>query len=184
MEVNKYILNKMNEENKKGGKELRLFEYDIQTAEITKSIVLPFPVDATEIIFSSSRAGFFTAYRITRFKPLLFSVERFNMEMDNKKVVSYYDTKPKKNPVDIFDAFDFDEIFFEAKSSNFEFSSEVCNVGEISTILINFWDNRMEREKFLKIMARFFKISNGGLFSEIKESIDKDFYSKIKFYEP
>lgn len=176
-----YYLNYNNEQNERDTKNVTISTFDTDTQELLSVNQYPMPLDGFVYLREKAEKGIFVVYRIFRFKPLLFQVEKLIFRVLKKQLVTKYETK-EKHKKDLFEVdFDFFGVNTETDFCHMEFISQTMNVNEVGEIFLQNWQNLSDEKTFSIMFVRFLKISYGELITDL-EKMDKSFYEKLKFH--
>ena len=167
LERQKYVLNKNNSDNIGRKNDLLINIYNPETYEIEQEIIFPFPIDSEIYLKNVSENGRFKAYRISRFKYNMFSVETFDIShVKNSKVTIGYEERDSNKNL-------FDKAYvpkeMQVPSSFLFHTARIENISYVGKILIENWNSGIiSKEKFDYIFSRFYQLISGEINSDIK----------------
>lgn len=172
----KYMLNRSSHDTKDNKKEIIFHILDPDTAEVQKTHVIIFHLEQTQYFFRKSK-GFNEMFRITRFQPTLFQVDRVISAFFPTKVIYNYDIIDKENPKDILDNIDFVGVFFDAQKTQVNFSGEIMNLADVTEIILQSVPST--EKAFLKAFSMFVMTGSGALLKEALRVENVEFFEKL-----
>lgn len=172
----KYMLNRSSMDTKENKAALIFHILNPDTAEITKTYEILFHVEQTQYFLRRTK-GALECFRITRFRPTMFQVDRVMSSIAKTNIIYNYEIKNKENPEDLFDTLDFEAIFFEAEKIKVVFDGQVMNLADTTEIILQ---STLTTEKtFLKLFSVFVMAGSGGLLLENLRAENIEFFNKI-----
>lgn len=178
-----HLLNMNNETNEKGGKELMINEADFEQYIVTGFKSYPFPVDSEIILRDKKENGFYSVYRISRFKPVLFSVEIISFKISTETVPTKYISKEVKNKDNsLFKEYSFFAEGLESTKQVIGYKQEIMNINQIAPILESAWKNRTSKEYYLKVFSQFLKNIGCTFELDLENLVNPNWYNETNFY--
>lgn len=175
----KYILNRSSMDTETDKKNLNIHVLDPETAAITQTYCIPFEMESTQYHYRQ-KIGFLEVFRITRFKPLLFQVDRVVSSFIDTEVVYSYDIIDKEKQGDLFDTIDFQALFFKATKTKVIFDGEIKNLMETGELILTC--KPTTEKTFLKAFSVFLMAGSGELFAR-NLAENEAFFNKLKSFQ-
>jgi len=172
----KYMLNRSSMDTKDNKKELIFHILNVETAEIEKTYNILFHMEQTQYFLRKSN-GYLESFRITRFRPTMFQVDRVMSSISKTNVIYNYEIKNKENPNDLFNNLDFEAIFFEADKVKVVFDGQIMNLADTTEIILQSVPST--EKTFLKLFSVFIVAGSGGLLLENLKAENIEFFNKL-----